>query len=196
MPAFFIISGILLKDRYINDSLKNYINKKIRSLYFPFVSFAVLYIVLHNLFYRLSYTGEYWSLFQHFKSFVETILFLPTIPLLGGMWFVQKLFFASLIVIVLLKLLNNKGFLTNKSVLLCSIILILLSSFIKRFNISIPYFGSLTLQAASYILMGYAIRKSKCINMSLIKSIAILILLLIISFFIIQKWRQREQMIY
>ncbi len=61
MPLFFIISGYCFKNKYLSD-FKTFANKRIIGLYFPFVKYGVLFVLLHNLFYRIGvFNADYGS---------------------------------------------------------------------------------------------------------------------------------------
>ena len=59
MPCFFLISGYLFKEKYLNDT-KQFIYKKIKGLYFPFIKWSFIFLLLHNVFYNINfYNTEY-----------------------------------------------------------------------------------------------------------------------------------------
>ena len=66
MPCFFLISGYLLKDRYI-DNLKLAVRKRLKGLWIPYVKWSILFLLLHNAFYRI-------GLYPNIYSFKEIII--------------------------------------------------------------------------------------------------------------------------
>ena len=53
MPCFFLISGYLFKEKYLNDA-KQFIYKKVKGLYYPFVKWSLIFLLLHNIFYHIN----------------------------------------------------------------------------------------------------------------------------------------------
>lgn len=110
MPLFFFCSGLFYKDVSTIDKAYLFLHKRIRSLYFPFLKWSILFLLLHNL---LLYVGIYNSYFgfeggSSFYSIKETISKLCLIvftmhdyeELLGGFWFIRTLFLSSIMVVV------------------------------------------------------------------------------------------------
>lgn len=59
MPLFFIISGYCFKSYYLYN-FKLFAKKKFVGLYLPFVKYSVLFLILHNLFYKIGiYNSEF-----------------------------------------------------------------------------------------------------------------------------------------
>lgn len=111
MAIFFIASGYLFNPEKITDvkSLVGYIFRKIKSLWLPYFSLAVLFIVSHNMFLRIGfitdnpqylveYTGryavlnDYYSVEMMVKAIVRAAFFMSSEQLGGAMWFFQALF--------------------------------------------------------------------------------------------------------
>ena len=53
MPLFFFISGYFYKDEYSDKPFK-LIFKRLKSLYIPFVAYQMIFILLHNFFYKIN----------------------------------------------------------------------------------------------------------------------------------------------
>ena len=66
LSVFFFVAGYFFKEKYL-DSLRMYIVRRIKSLYMPFVSFCLAFLLLHNLFYQVGFYSEP-------LSFYETIM--------------------------------------------------------------------------------------------------------------------------
>lgn len=163
MPCFFIISGILFKMAYIDTPVSVFIKKKIKSLYKPFVTYAILFIVLHNLFFYAGWVVDLWSLRDILFKSIQSLIFLPVVTLQGGMWFVERLFFASIFVLVVIKFVKLRCLKLEtcygKAAIFLSVLSIIVASVERSFDISVPYFGQLTMQASAYILAGIAIKQ-------------------------------------
>ena len=55
MPLFFITSGYFFSDKYIEtiQNVQQYINKKLKVLYLPYLKYSLLFLVAHNLFFKI-----------------------------------------------------------------------------------------------------------------------------------------------
>lgn len=163
MPLFFILSGYCFKDKYLSD-IKTFTLRKIRSLYFPFVKYGLIFLVLHNIFYYMNiYNDQYGWLnsVSHIYSLKETIyyaifrtmLFTGSEQLLGGYWFLPQLFWASLLGWIVIKFLRYN--------IIGVVILLLISMFFKLANFTVPYttISGLTFMSSAFYVAGYGLHK-------------------------------------
>ena len=102
MPLFLFMSGYCFREVQLADT-KEFVEKKLNNLWWPFVKWQLLFLLLHNVFFSLNiYNGEYGFLgtVSHEYGLVETMknaLFIVTTmshgeQLLGGFWFLKSLF--------------------------------------------------------------------------------------------------------
>lgn len=100
MPLFFIISGYCFKDYYLTD-LKSFAQKRIRGLYVPFVKYSLLFILLHNVFYRIGIfnaeygsgvASEYYSIRTICIHSAQSFLLINHEQLISAVWFIAALF--------------------------------------------------------------------------------------------------------
>ena len=108
MPLFFIASGYCFKEKYILAP-KSYVYNKVKGIYWPYVKWSLLFLLLHNVCFNLHlYSDQYgWKEYvshlyapSEFLSLATSIIFKMQghEQLLGGYWFMNALFFGSLIV--------------------------------------------------------------------------------------------------
>ena len=108
MPLFFIASGYCFKDKYLSTPRK-YIYNKVKGIYWPYVKWSLLFLLLHNVCFNLHlYSDQYgWKEYvshlyapSEFLGLATSIIFKMHghEQLLGGYWFMNALFFGSLIV--------------------------------------------------------------------------------------------------
>lgn len=108
MPLFFFLSGYLFHWRPI----KEFVKKKILSLYIPFVIYEIVFLALRSIFFKMNfYCKESWSWMQPLVSITQTqtelihiILFDNVDELLAPLWFCTALFFASLAYCIIYRL--------------------------------------------------------------------------------------------
>lgn len=139
MPLFFFLSGYCFKEDNLTKSYKPYIIKKVKGLYFPYIKWALFFLLIHNILcYIEIYDKEYGFYEYTFTETAKRFLSIVTCmsgedAMLGGFWFLKYLFFSSIALFVLLK--NIK---IQFLIFVSLIIAMFLSSY---FNKHIPYLG-------------------------------------------------------
>lgn len=100
MPLFFLLSGYLFSEK---DNFKSTFIKKIKHLYIPFLKFELIFILLHNLFYKVHIYSEIsnvpiikYSGIEFIKKLCHIMLFDNTELLLAPLWFFTALFFVTI----------------------------------------------------------------------------------------------------
>jgi len=107
MPLFFIASGYCFKEKYLSAP-RQYLYNKVRGIYWPYVKWSLLFLLLHNVCFHLNlYSDQYgWKEYvshlytpHEFLHLAKCIVFKMKghEQLLGGYWFMNALFFGSLI---------------------------------------------------------------------------------------------------
>ena len=131
---FFMASGFFFKEKYFDDK-RNFVTKKVKSLYLPFVKWAIIFILLHNVFFQIGILNDSYGSraggVSHILTFKETIKEILDVifrmncyeNLLMAYWFMRALFVALILFCFGSWLLNK--FVKNAKV---SIIIILLSA--------------------------------------------------------------------
>ena len=98
LAVFYFVAGYFFKDKYIDDKLL-FVWKKIKSLWFPLIGYGIVFMLLHNLFFRAHFYNpltshlytrqDYFDCLKYFCSCVT-----PE-QLLGALWFLRSLFIVS-----------------------------------------------------------------------------------------------------
>lgn len=107
MPLFFICSGYFYKPISTIEGLFTFWKKRFKGLYFPYIKWSILFLLLHNVFYRLNiYSDSYGYLgsASTLYTFNDILIRLKDIllcmesheELLGGFWFLRVLLFSSI----------------------------------------------------------------------------------------------------
>lgn len=105
MPLFFFCAGYCFKERYYSQPV-TFIWRRVKGLWWPYVKWSLLFLLLHNLFYRIGFYGtsssSNWNhlfnkeeLLQHATSILTTME--GHEQLLGAFWFMKALLYGSLI---------------------------------------------------------------------------------------------------
>ena len=159
MPLFFFVSGYCLKPRYL-DTPKEFLLGRIRRLYLPFVKWSVILTLLHNFFLRIHiYDANYgWNGVgtepKSWSDMLETISLIVfqmrcSGLLLGGYWFLNALFFGSIMAWVLLR------YVRNPTLALLAGILTFLVAHATNFHIVFLNINTRAFAAALLIVTGY-----------------------------------------
>lgn len=117
MPLFFFFSGYCFKDKHLHD-FRTFAVKRVKGIYFPFIKYALLFLLLHNVFFYLNiYNGTYGyngsvSCLYYYHDFIKRVIKIITSmtyeeQLLGGYWFLRVLFFTSFIGYAFFKLFSK-----------------------------------------------------------------------------------------
>lgn len=173
MPLFLFMSGYCFKDAYLADS-KGFVVKRIKSIWWPFVKWQIIFLLLHNIFFALNiYNGEYgfrgevsheYSISETFENaFYIVITMSHGEQLLGGFWFLKSLFVGSLFFYFATKLsmlykekIGKKG--TDFYVGGLLLVITMLFSFIGR-NVPFLGIGARECLAGFFIWAGYMYAK-------------------------------------
>lgn len=165
MPLFFFVSGYCFKERYISEPFR-FVWQRIKSIYWPYVKWSLLFLALHNVFCSLNiydYSGLY--SIQDVLSIIKRIFIKMEghEQLLGGYWFLKSLFWGYIIFFVVIviskfciKLRNivglNVEYITNVKIggVALSVILLLLI----YYDFPMKVLSQVVL-AAIFILSGY-----------------------------------------
>jgi fucose 4-O-acetylase-like acetyltransferase len=186
MPLFFFISGYLYKDEYTYN-IKALIKSRIKSLYFPFCSYGIIFILLHNTFISMGFYNRnvinYYSIFDIFINIFKTatLIFGNNEIFLNTFWFLTSLFFLEIIFSYISRIklnLKSRSYDFLRLIIIITItifantILFNLNHYsIYRYNIGIP------LLVVIFYYLGYIIRK---ISFSFIKYKYVIFLLFFI----------------
>ena len=171
MPLFFILSGFLFKEEIIS---KKYLLKKIKSLWFPFVIVNAITIIM------LSFHQTYLYIFKHL---IKIFLMLETTDLFGTTWFLQSLFYISILASILYILLRKYD--KNRKIII-NFILIAIFMMLGFFIPIKSYHISATIMGMAYYLLGYNFKlldiPNKFFSLSMIKKIVVFIVCILLLF--------------
>lgn len=150
MPLFFFISGYLYKD---NLSLLKFIKKKIKTLYFPFVFWQIVFIFLNNIFVKTNIYSidKIISSKEMIFRIINVITFGGKEQMGGAMWFLPALFWVNIIYYLIIRLSNIWSERYRKYI----IFIIVIMCFFIGYNTDFPRFISVSLVAILIFYLGY-----------------------------------------
>ena len=129
-----------------------------KGLYWPAIKWGLLFLVLHNVFFRLYlYTENTSYIYSCRALFTKACYIIVTMThfeqLLGGFWFLHTLFWCSIISFFVIKYIPSR---------VGVVALLLISVGLLAINIKAPYFdiGAREFMASLIFVCGYLYRKS------------------------------------
>lgn len=149
MPLFFFISGYFFNEKYSARPLL-LIRKRIKSLYWPFLYYALIFALLHNFFLYLNIynintpyhgiTTTQFTIQRFLKELYYIATFRTTEQLFGAYWFLFVLFFVN-VAFTLMRYSFVKLKIQNESYFILFVILLFISgNLLTYFHITLPYF--------------------------------------------------------
>lgn len=159
MPLFIVCSGFFFKDITDSKQLSQFLLKRLKGLYFPYLRWSILFLLLHNLFYYLHFYEQPYYTNEFFRNLGKTLFMSDFEILLRPFWFLKALLFASIIVAGIIFLKNKYQFNIRHIELLISILFI--TFLLKTSNVHIPILGDPSIISFSmvYYLSGLLIKK-------------------------------------
>lgn len=168
MPLFFFFSGYCFKELYLDDA-KGYALKRLKGIYRPYLVWSLLFLALHNVFYRLnlynaaySFQGQVSALYSAADFKFHALKIATALgghdQLLGGYWFLHSLFFGSFIAYACLWLRRRFDRIWGlRSLETWMVITLIGCALCLYLNISVPWLdiGSKECLAAFFILAGH-----------------------------------------
>ncbi|MBQ8634698.1 acyltransferase family protein [bacterium] len=105
LSLFFFISGMLFKDKYL-DNIGEFFKRRVKSLLIPYFLYSSFYTVITILIYKI--TGKFWGMELNLKNFF-------IVPFLNGhqldiccpLWFVPQLFIVIILFLFCQKMLRK-----------------------------------------------------------------------------------------
>lgn len=120
MPLFFITAGYFFSRKYLDDPW-SFCAKRFRGLYLPFLKWSLLFLVLHNLWFEIGLLNEEYGNWTggvtHPYSWHQFVLRLFMIVtsmsgydefMAGAFWFFRGLLIASILFLVLYKIVDSR----------------------------------------------------------------------------------------
>ena len=167
MPLFFIASGYLYKSEYFLQPGEFFL-RKVKSLYWPFVKWSLIFLLLHNIFFDLNVINNVYGISTRFSYYdilsnmvdVFTKMTSYDNAICGAFWFFRSLF-VGLLFFTLGTWLINKFFNTKTSVLLVTLIFGLAGGIKTILGKDIPNWpqgGYREIMAVYFIGFGYLIK--------------------------------------
>lgn len=115
MPLFFITAGYFFSLKYLNDEV-TFVKKRVKGLYWPFVKWSVFFLIIHNWMFDIGILNERfgnetggvthpytWHQIQQNLWHIFTAMGGYDQFLCGAFWFFRGLFVASILYLIIYK---------------------------------------------------------------------------------------------
>lgn len=191
MSLFIFISGYFYNDKYTHNP-KSLIKKRFISLYKPYLIYELIYLSLHNFFFKINfYSTSYgvpirmiapYDKMGFLKAFLAILVFAGREPMAGVFWFFAVLFFVN-VMFCMISFFIEKIFNKDREYIRAIIIVIIfvVSSLLTKYVVTIPRFNN-SLSMVLIYYMGYMFKRyEKHINTENIYLFLISIILLLTS---------------
>lgn len=119
MPIFFICAGYFFSLKYLNNEA-TFIKKRVKGLYIPFVKWSIFFLIIHNLMFKIGILNETygnwsggvthpysWHQIQQNLWNIFTCMGGYDVFLAGAFWFFRALFVASILYLILYKIMYH-----------------------------------------------------------------------------------------
>ena len=119
MPLFFITAGYFFSLKYLHDEA-TFVKKRVKGLYLPFVKWSVFFLLIHNLMFKIGILNETygnemggvthpysWHQMQQNLWNIFTAMGGYDAFLCGAFWFFRGLFVASILYLIIYKVLDS-----------------------------------------------------------------------------------------
>ena len=136
VPAFFVLSGYFFKLDNL-DNTSDFVIRRTKTLYLPFIKWGVFFLILHNLFFEVGFLSESYGnaqggvthpynwtqAAQHLWSMVFNMSGYDPF-MAGAFWFFRALFLANIAFIFLFKATRRLGKLKTSTLQVVSVIVL------------------------------------------------------------------------
>ncbi len=136
VPAFFVLSGYFFKLDNL-DNTSDFVIRRTKTLYLPFIKWGVFFLILHNLFFEVGFLSESYGNAQggvtHPYNWIQAAQHLWSMvfnmsgydPFMAGtFWFFRALFLANIAFIFLFKATRRLGKLKTSTLQVVSVIVL------------------------------------------------------------------------
>lgn len=150
MPLFFIAAGYFFSRKYLDDPWE-FISKRVKGLYYPFLKWSFIFLILHNIWFELgilnetygNWTGGVTHPYTLKSALIRVVMIVTSMSgydefMAGAFWFFRGLLVASIVFLLLYKLIDSRTSLSpTVAVLLICISMIALTGLRCWFHIKI-----------------------------------------------------------
>lgn len=153
MPLFFMAAGYFFSERSVDDPW-SFISKRFQKLYLPFLKWSILFLLLHNIFFHFGILNEEYGNWTGgvthpytLKSAAQRLVLMVTAMagydefMAGAFWFFRGLLVASIVFLILYRLLRTRTPLhADLAVTLVCALCVAFAAFRLFFSVKLSYY--------------------------------------------------------
>lgn len=143
MPLFFFFSGFFFNTKKLHPA-KDYIKRKVKVLWWPFVKWSTFFLIVHNILYYIYFEKEFFTINEIVKKALLIPLMYGNDPLIGGYWFLNNLFY-SIIFIIALSLFMKRFEMNDARISVIATIISVLGFVLSQFLSNVSGIGALSI---------------------------------------------------
>lgn len=156
MPMFFILSGMVYSEKYIEHPIQSSI-KKFKVYYLPFIAYNLVFVVLHNVMVDMYIFSDAYSVKQYIKEILR-VLTMHITDICGAMWFLRALL-EIVVTFIWIQYLSIKVF-GSKYIQVCTAIIVCMMTLFYYSRFCPTTFGiNHVLRYMQFFYLGYLLRK-------------------------------------
>lgn len=178
LPIFAFLSGIVFNFKYTNsfNNLRDYIVKKIKRIYIPFILYNLIFLIFHNWFYKINFisyvnNSSIYDISDFFKQLILILSMGAGEALTGVLWYLIPLFECTIIFCIITYLARR---ISNKEKL-CNIIGFIIVFICMMFlsNLDLPRNLNVAMRMMFFYAVGFYMKEYKLLisNPKIIPSI-------------------------
>lgn len=180
MPLFFFCSGYFFKEISQRTNLLQFINRRITSLYIPYLKYSLVFLLLNSVFFQLHIYNTTYGLKDYLWHFIRVVTMTEyDETMLRPFWFLKALLLSSISIAFLSFICKkNRTILNAKILLALTMSITLLFIFMK---LQIPLIGNCSLITFGmvYLYSGYLFRQHE-VYFQLTKSMLIIVFMIVL----------------
>lgn len=154
MPLFFFVSGYLFNTRHLQNG-KQYLSKKFKTLYIPFVKWSLIFLLFHNLLASINVYDSAYILSDFKSKVIGVVTMTDSEQLLGGFWFLKQLLYTSIIAWIILFLIYRHPERIRITLPITILVTLGFAVFYSYSSVKIPTISTVTLLATAFFLTGH-----------------------------------------
>ena len=190
MPLFFIMSGYCFKESYL-DNILQFLWRKIKGIYIPFIAYVLVFIALNNLLCSL-HIYEPTDILQPKDMLLQAVRTVTIMErkggaMLGTFWFLRELLFGNIFFFFTLLLCRRNKWITTAVLLALTELFAVTEFCVPGFRISF-----LSFFAATFIAIGHIIRTTD-FRLDTWRKIGIALALIAAEVVLADQFRMNEQ---
>lgn len=108
VALFFFVSGYFFSQKKVDEPLK-FVKRKITGLYFPYLKYALFFLLIHNLLVSFHIMPDHYDMRTWlYRLYLITTHFSGHDAMLGGFWFIKELFLVSILYLLIRRYVAKK----------------------------------------------------------------------------------------